>query len=132
MAAMADFDKAGRDLRVLMAAFREVLAELGEDAIAALLPWHPDRTGRTVTDANAGGWPEAQAERITQAYSIAFQLLHQAEENAAAQYRRQVEAEGQLGGHSGSWDVYLGHLKDLGWTGASWHRRWRGSALNRC
>ncbi len=121
MAVMPDFDKAERDLQRLMAAFREVLVELGDGAVADLLPWqqngHAEDAAAAATSAVANGWPDGLAERMTQAYSIAFQLLHQAEENAVAQIRRRVEAEGRLVSQSGSFEAYLKRLKDLGWTG---------------
>ena len=58
------FQKIHDDLAFLMTCFREVLEELGEDHLAANLPW----INTVKTDL-------APNPRLCQAYSIAFQLL---------------------------------------------------------
>lgn len=96
-----DLRKAERDFHFLLDCFREVLTELGERESLAVL---------------AGG-PTANSpfnERVAQAYSIAFQLLNMAEENAAAQTRRTVETENGLATEVGLWGNTLKHLKSLG------------------
>jgi phosphoenolpyruvate carboxylase len=113
--------KIDRDLRFLMDAFAEVLREIGEDAVADRLPW-PQR-GDTVVTVDFDGvndWPDDPAdplaERCVEARSVAFQLLHQAEENALAQSRRQVETEGPLEADSGSWESVLVALERDGFS----------------
>ena len=79
---LADLDKADQDFDWLMACFYEVLHEAGNADLAEVLPFRPSA-------------PESGAKisssRAIQAYAIAFQLLNQVEENAAAQTRRQAE-----------------------------------------
>ncbi|MFP4270386.1 MAG: phosphoenolpyruvate carboxylase [Alphaproteobacteria bacterium] len=99
-------------LDLLMGAFETVLRDLGEDEIADRLPWLDGDGG---PPAGAAPWPAARAERCVQAYSIAFQLLNQAEENAVAQYRRAVEEAGRLVEDAGSWDQHFARLKAAGW-----------------
>lgn len=67
-----------------MHCFREVLEGLGEEPIAARLPWiHP--TPATPAAARKLGPSDLQA------LSISFQLLNMVEENAANQMRRAAE-----------------------------------------
>jgi phosphoenolpyruvate carboxylase len=96
-----DLRKAERDFHFLLDCFREVLTELGERESLAVL---------------AGGSTANSPfnERVAQAYSIAFQLLNMAEENAAAQTRRTVETENGLATEVGLWGNTLKHLKSLG------------------
>lgn len=104
---MADLDKVDRDLRFLIQCFREVLIELGETELAERLPWQDGRT-----DPPAALLPE----RTAQAYSMAFQMLNMVEENAAAQFRRQQEAEHGMTHESGLWGQNLHRLKNFGLT----------------
>jgi phosphoenolpyruvate carboxylase len=115
--------KIDTDLRFLIDSFAEVLGEIGESAVADHLPW-PRRDDELVSVAFDGinDWPEAPddplAERCVEARSIAFQLLHQAEENAHAQSRRHVETDGALDADSGSWEYVLSRLAADGWSAA--------------
>ena len=84
-------DKAERDYEFLRQCFCEVLQELGEGAVARLLSG-TDTRGDAV-----------QTQAAAQAQSIAFQLLNLAEENAAAQHQRSLEATHGLAGNSGGW-----------------------------
>ena len=59
-------EKVERDLAFLMECFREVLEEAGECALAGRLPWSGN-------GGDASG--DIPAERLLQAYSIAFHLL---------------------------------------------------------
>jgi len=102
-------------LDLLMGAFADVLEQLGETDIARRLPW---LQGRADGDGAVEPWPAERAERLVQAYSIAFQLLNQAEENAIAQHRRAVEGAGGLADDSGSWDQHFARLKAQGWRDA--------------
>ncbi|MQX36111.1 phosphoenolpyruvate carboxylase [Roseospira navarrensis] len=113
--------KIDHDLRFLMDAFAEVLREIGEDAVADRLPWPPGNNGDVSLDLSAvNAWPDDPAdpvvERCVEARSVAFQLLQQAEENALAQSRRQVESQGPLEADSGSWEHVLARLARDGWT----------------
>ncbi|NBC33908.1 MAG: phosphoenolpyruvate carboxylase [Alphaproteobacteria bacterium] len=116
------YDKVERDLGFLMGAFRELLRELGEDRIARALPWHglsdtPDAAGGETGDPPDGAWQDDNPERLTQAVSIAFQLLTQAEENSIAQERRAMEAEQRLVEENGSWEETFARIRALGVDG---------------
>ncbi|SDG69017.1 phosphoenolpyruvate carboxylase [Roseospirillum parvum] len=115
--------KVDRDLRHLMDAFAEVLHEIGEGELARRLPWPAENGAPIALDApGVNDWPQdlddPLTERAVEARSIAFQLLHQAEENALAQSRRQVESEGALDADSGSWEYVLSRLAADGWSEA--------------
>src|ERR1700738_479292 len=71
------FEKIHEDLSFLMHCFREVLEELGEADLAKRLPW--------ISDVTISDQPNP---RLSQAYSVAFQVLNMAEENVPAQVRR--------------------------------------------
>jgi len=100
-----DFEKAERDFLFLLQCFQEILRDLGENELAAHLPWQ-----------NAGmpleNYPNT--ERALQAFSIFFQLLNMAEENSAAQNRRALEAENGLSFLTGLWGKALLHFRELG------------------
>lgn len=98
---MSDFAKVDQDLRFLIQCFREVLEEIGENATADALPWQELNTSTV----------HVEAEKLTQAYSIAFQLLNIVEENAIIQYRRQLESRDEISQLSGSWSQNLAALK---------------------
>lgn len=101
----SDFNKVDDDIQFLIQCFREVLTETGDPALAAALPW--------------GDEPAALPDgidplRLTQAYSIAFQLLNIVEENAVVQYRRQLEKDDSVSRISGLWSQNLALLKQHG------------------
>ena len=115
MTLRTDLAKVDATLALLMRAFADVLDDLGEHDIAAVLPW------RTLWRDGASGdgtWPAERSERVLQAWSIAFQLLHQAEENAVAQTRRSLEFEGAKHLEAGSWDQRFRRLTAAGWQPA--------------
>ncbi len=112
MTPRADLAKVDATLALLMRAFAQVLTDLGEHDIVRALPW--GALWRDQSDGD-GVWPAARSERVLQAWTIALQLLHQAEENAIAQARRGLEVEGALATDAGSWDQQLGRLKASGW-----------------
>jgi len=97
------FQKINDDLTFLMNCFREVLEELGEDYLARNLPW--------INQVNVDAAPNP---RLSQAYSIAFQLLNMVEENVAAQVRRSRESEIGLTGEPGLWADHLRQLRESG------------------
>ncbi|MDX2137477.1 MAG: phosphoenolpyruvate carboxylase [Chloroflexota bacterium] len=106
-----NFDKVDQDIQFLVQCFREVLEESGETALAAALPW---QEGTAHTDAADG----IDVVKLTQAYSIAFQLLNIVEENAVVQYRRALEKQDAIQQLSGLWSQDLHALKQSGLSDA--------------
>lgn len=72
----------------ILSCFREVLEESGESALADLLP-----VANQQPNSPSG---LGQSVHLTQAYSIAFQLLGMAEQNAADQFRKTVEMQSAM------------------------------------
>jgi phosphoenolpyruvate carboxylase len=97
------FEKIHEDLSFLMHCFREVLEELGEQDLAKRLPW--------ISDVTISDQPNP---RLSQAYSVAFQLLNMVEENVAAQVRRSRESDLGLASEPGLWAYQLNKLKQSG------------------
>jgi phosphoenolpyruvate carboxylase len=97
------FQKIREDLNFLMECFREVLEALGEGQLAARLPW----VNQVVCDPTPN-------PRLSQAYSVAFQLLNMVEENVAAQVRRARESEQSLAQEPGLWAYQLQKLRQTG------------------
>jgi len=92
----------------ILTCFREVLEESGENALAGILPVaneHP------IPPSGLG-----QSVHLTQAYSIAFQLLGMAEQNAADQFRKTIEMQSGMDALPALWGASLRQLKDQGWT----------------
>ncbi len=106
--------KAETTLRFLMRTLADVLSSTGHADVAPLLPWQGlwDNGGEPVAAGQT--FPAGVAERCVQAYSLALQLLEEAEENATAQDRRALEDEERLGEESGSWERNLALLRELG------------------
>lgn len=100
--------KIERDRDFLTACFRDVLHEIGEHAIARALPGEGIVQDLGELTLSTG---------LTQAYCIWFQLLSMVEENAIAQHRRALQAEGRLAEDPGSWENHFARLKALGLTG---------------
>jgi phosphoenolpyruvate carboxylase len=99
-----NIQKVREDLQFVMGGFREVLRDLGEDDLAAHLPWGDD----------AASGADQDPQHTAQGFSIAFQLLNMVEENAAVQLRRQAERDGALADISGLWEHHLSRLRDRG------------------
>lgn len=99
-----DFAKIERDYAFLLDCLCEVLTEVGDGATAQAL-------GATRPET-----PPTDSERLTQAWSVAFQLLRMAEENAQAQTRRSLQTHGLLHEDSGSWEQTLRRLRTQGLT----------------
>src|SRR6266436_3148451 len=97
------FEKIHEDLSFLMHCFREVLEELGETELAQSLPWISEV--KVSSEANP---------RLSQTYSIAFQLLNMVEENVAAQVRRARESDLGLASEPGLWADQLERVKRAG------------------
>lgn len=102
-AAQVDFDKIERDYAFLVECFREVLDDVGDGSAA-----------RSLNDNTIDDTPGEDPERLIQAYSVAFQLLRMAEENANAQTRRALQQQDRLSEDSGSWEQHLRRLRALG------------------
>src|SRR5260370_1274779 len=99
------FEKIGRDLHFLIGCLSEVLTDLGQGELAALLPWTDHEVPKQV-----GSFPP-QAGLV---YSIAFHLLNLVEESAAAQMRALRETELGLSAEHGLWGQALTGLKERG------------------
>lgn len=102
-----DVEKLSRDWRWVLECLREVIRQSGEADIAELLP---------MPGAVLSTTPPRDSVRLTQAYSIAFQLLSMAEQNASAQFRRDVETNDALASVPALWGESLKKLIEQGWT----------------
>lgn len=98
-----DPDKVDRDLTFLMHCFREVLEEAGEKKLASYLPW---RSQQPLSP------DDVPLERLSQAYSIAFQLISLVEQNAAVQHQRATEAEQGLAAMQALWGQCLQQIHE--------------------
>jgi phosphoenolpyruvate carboxylase len=105
-------DLGAQSLRQLMSAFHSVLRGLGEEAVAAALPWQGAPGSAPPPEAEDGALIGPTAS--LQAYSIAFQLLNHAEENAVAQARRATARRGDKASESGSWEQAFRQALALG------------------
>ncbi|OSM01783.1 phosphoenolpyruvate carboxylase [Magnetofaba australis] len=89
----------------LVECFRELLEELGEVEIARQLP---------IGQPGALSEPPQWSSKLTQAYSIAFQLQAMAEENVEMQQRR-TKRDGNDAHHvAGSWEYNFARMRDAG------------------
>ncbi len=95
-------EKIGIDLQFVLDCLTEVLLELGEEDVAAIIPWRKS----TVTPSR-----QLSIERSCQLLSIAFQLLGMVEENAAVQIRRKMESANGPSGERGLWGNTFLRLK---------------------
>ena len=102
-----DVEKLSRDWRWVLGCLREVILQSGENDIAKLLPL----PGEPINTA-----PPRDSVLLTQAYSIAFQLLSMAEQNASAQFRSEVESNDGIASVPALWGESLKRLIDQGWT----------------
>jgi phosphoenolpyruvate carboxylase len=106
----SDFAKVDDDIQFLLQCLREVLEENGEAVLANALPWQEGSIHLNVGES-------IDAVKLTQAYSIAFQLLNIVEENAVVQYRRTLEKEDAAHHFSGLWSQNLQALRQAGMSG---------------
>ena len=97
-------DKIHDDLAFLHQCFVDMLHDIDEHDVARVL------------DGNQAQDMRARPETISKAFSLYFQLITIAEENAAAQLRRSLETEHGLTRISGLWGKTLHNLKDSGIT----------------
>lgn len=89
---------------------RDVLLESGDKELAASLP-APDQAPGLSSLLN-------HSVHLTQAYSIAFQLLGMAEQNAADLFRRTIERKNGIDALPALWGDSLRQLKDAGLSSA--------------
>lgn len=111
------FRKTGGSLGSLMRVLAEVIADAGFDRVAELLPWSREWRDAPSSRETTETFPEDIAERCVQAFSLAFQLADQAEENALVQGLRSFEDEGRMTEESGSWEQNFALLKSQGLNG---------------
>lgn len=100
-----DLDRADRDMEWLIGLFREVLIETGSPKVADVL---------SVTGKSLEPPPLPRSRRAIQALAMAFQILHQVEENAAAQQRREAEDRCGVSHERGLWGQVLLDLLQQG------------------
>ena len=88
--------------------FRDVLLESGDKELAETLPVPGETTFRSDQLHNS--------VHLTQAFSIAFQLLGMAEQNSADLFRRTIEKKSGVDALPALWGDSLRQLKDEGYT----------------
>ena len=103
-----DLDKVANDFAYLLTAFEEVLDELGHPDVAAALPWGNPEPLESIAGVDH--------RQLTDAIAIGLLLATLAEENAAAQHRRQLQTDEGLVALSGSWGRVLSDLVASGHT----------------
>lgn len=109
------------DASFLFGCFREVLEELGENEMAALLPWRDDETDTDMTPFSiVQRFGDSSLDDISgtmaRMYSMAFHLLNMIEENITVQYRRLKESQDGLSMSAGLWGNVLRDLVREGFT----------------
>lgn len=90
------------DFLYLIQAFQEVLLVLGENTLAATLPW--------VNEVQEINPKQIETEKFIQALSISFQLLNLIDENNATHHRRKLENHLSTDFIKGSWAETLKHF----------------------
>ncbi|HRK28200.1 MAG TPA: phosphoenolpyruvate carboxylase [Chitinophagales bacterium] len=95
-------EKIKSDYLYLVSLFKQMLSSLGEEELAAALPF------------NQTPQYHQSDEKLAQAIGICFELLNLVEENAATQYRRKAETKFGLASTRGSWAETLQHWKTAG------------------
>jgi phosphoenolpyruvate carboxylase len=101
-----DVDKLHRDWEWMLGELRQVLQQSGDAALADLLP---NATSELEVDGEQAG-----SVQLTQAYSIAFQLLSMAEQISAAHFRTQIENDAGLDQLTALWGECFRSLKESG------------------
>ncbi len=99
------FLQMGRDLRLLLDCFAEVLTDLGYPDLAEHLPWQGQVADFTTAP-----------PRLGLALSVAFQILNMVEEHAAAHIRELRERSEGLCAERGCWGSQLKRMKEAGIT----------------
>jgi len=104
------FARMDADLLFLIRCFHDTLIALGEDELAAALPWIDG-----IDSEPAQPLPDCATGRaLGQAYSIAFQLLNIVEERVASQIRRLREKASGPAAERGLWAEKLHQLVECG------------------
>lgn len=103
-----DVQQLDRDWEWLLEALAKVLRRGGDGALADLLPI----PGETFSDRPAPN----DSVQLTQAYSIAFQLLSMAEQSSAARFRDRIESQPDNDPLPALWADSLRQLIAEGWT----------------
>jgi phosphoenolpyruvate carboxylase len=106
------FARIDRDLQHMAGSFREVLEELGEHALARMIPWCSEWTPPDTAAIPADG----AVDRELQVLSIAFQLLNLIEESAAVEARRFGEDKHGVLYEPGLWGRQLLQLQEMGFA----------------
>ena len=105
-----DVERLNEDWNWILQQLCDVLEQSGDHKVAKLLP-HAEPNVEKAQEGNL-----KEAVRLTQAYSIAFQLLSMAEQTSAAHFRRDIEANEGLDQLPALWGDSLKELKEKGWT----------------
>ena len=98
--------KISEDLTFILSRFREVLQALGQSEVANSMPWAEGASGPPPSS--------SKAEQQIQALGIGFQLMNLVEENAAVQFRRQLEKHLGPASIRGSWAETLEQARNQG------------------
>ena len=101
----AGIQKIKSDLLFIMNNFKRMLESINEKELAAALPWINEEQIATKSK-------NLNNEKLAQAIGMSFEILNMVEENAATQYRRQIESEFGLSEIRGSWGETLRKWKD--------------------
>ena len=94
----------------ILGCLRDVLTESGERELADKLP--------LLTNIAASPDLQVDSVQLTQAYSIAFQLLGMAEQSAGDQFRKSIERQSGADALPALWGDSLRQLQAQGWTAA--------------
>ncbi len=101
--------KVKSDLQFLFHALREVLESCGESHLCELIPFEHSEDGTRVL-------PKVLPSKTAELFSLCFQLLNMVEENAAAQYRREIEEKKGLSDIPGLWGQTIAKCLGYGLT----------------
>ncbi len=101
------FDKVSNDFLFLKNCLAQVLTDLGKDHLAELL--------NTIQDKPASSLEDCRNLEAVQVLSLGFLLLNMAEENAANQYRRKLEAGQALNEDNGLWEHRIRQVVNSGY-----------------
>lgn len=98
-------DHGMKNQRFLMQSLARVLDSIGQAPVAIRLPWQQVWSEHPLPP--LADLPASQAEDCLQAFSIAFQLLNLAEENAVLQTRRDTARRDARATEPGAWEQAL-------------------------
>ena len=90
------FIKIKEDSAFIVSCYKDMLTRIGEDKIVKLIE-SSESEGKTIENCNVTD------EKVIQSFGIYFQLVTLIEENAGAQYRRELEKAGGVSAIRGSW-----------------------------